>query len=82
MVLTRFLWASGKTQSLNVDLFISVPVRIETSGKQDFPWGKQDYSWKEAGLYTPPTHGRNQEGNLSEGKRHFRKRHAEQPQEG
>lgn len=31
IALTGFLWASGKTQSMNVDMFISVPVRVETS---------------------------------------------------
>lgn len=69
---------------MNVDLFISVRVRIETSRNKISPGGikitrgrVQDAEW-----YTHRPTGGNQEEKLPEGKTHFRKRCAEWPQEG
>lgn len=79
-----FCGASGKAQSMNVDLFISVQVRIETSRNKISPGGIKITRGRvqEAEPYTHPPTGGNQEEKLPEGKTHFRKRCAEWPQEG
>lgn len=86
VALTGFLWASGKTQSMNVDLFISVLVRTETCRNRISPGGRSKLTrgrvqGRGVRIPHPPTGG-NQEGKLPGGKRHCRKRHAEWPREG
>lgn len=78
----RVLWASGKTQSMNVDMFISVPVRVETSRSKISPWGSKITRARRLGHISCPPTGGNQKGKQPEGKRHFRKSCPEWPQEG
>lgn len=76
------LWKDAELECGSIHL---CPGKDRDLGETRFPLGEARLlleGCEEAGLYNPPTHRRNQEGNLSEGKRHFRKRHAERPQEG